>query len=96
MYKRISDIIKIQQRLQNLYVSRLQEVQFHYLGQLFSKLVQFLLKGCPFGVGGSHLVPDLTDLRLDACRHDNANGPTSCYVGSLQGHKRAQLDSNRN
>ena len=69
-------------RLQTLICGRL----LQYLGQLLSKLVQFLLQGCALRVRGGHLVPDLTDLRLDPCGHDHADGSARCNVGPLQGH----------
>lgn len=53
------------------------------LGQLLSKLVQFLLQRGPLGVSGGHLITDFPNLRLHPCCHYNADGSASCNIGTL-------------
>lgn len=58
-------------------------VCFTHLGQLLSKLVQFLLQGGPFLLSGSHLVPNLTDLSGDASCNSDTSGFSSGDIGAL-------------
>lgn len=54
-----------------------------HLGELFSKLIQFLLQRSPLLLSSSHLVTNLTDLSGDTCCNRNASGSPSGDIGAL-------------
>ena len=65
-----------------------------YLRQLLSKLVEFLLQWGPLRISGGHLIPNLPNLCLHPCRHDNTNGSPCCNVGTLgKGHDRNNFNN---
>lgn len=55
-----------------------------YLGQLFPKLVQFLLQRCSLWVCSSHLVTNLPDLSLHPCSYHHTYSPARRNVGALE------------
>lgn len=54
-----------------------------HLGELLSKLIQFLLQRSLLLLSGSHLVTNLTDLSGDTCGNSDAGGFSSCDIGAL-------------
>lgn len=55
-----------------------------HLGELLSKLIQFLLQRRLLLLGGRHLVTNLSDLSGDTSGNCNASGFPGSDVGALQ------------
>lgn len=55
-----------------------------HLGQLLSKLIQFLLQRSLLLLSGSHLVTNLTDLSRDTCCNSNTSGFSSGDISALK------------